>query len=1017
MQNYKKANLIGGWIAFSTAAIVYILTIEPTTSFWDCGEFITSAWKLQVGHPPGAPFFMLLGRFFTLFAGNTSNVAMSINIMSALASAFTILFLFWSITNLAARIVIKDNSWSISDIIIITGAGFTGALAYAFSDTFWYSAVEAEVYALSSLFTAAVFWAILRWESVAGQPWSNRWLVLIAYLMGLSIGVHLLNLLAIPAIVFIFYFKNYEVTVKGFITAAIVSLGILATMMYGIIQGFVVLASWFELFFVNSLGLPFKSGVIFYLLLVAGLLVSGLIITRKRNNPVFHTIILCFTVIMIGYASFSLIVIRSNANPPMDQNSPDNIFSLLSYLNREQYGDRPLLYGQYYNAPATGEVEGRPSYIQKEGKYVAARQSFQYRHDRRFKTLFPRMYASDPLYVEAYKEWGKVSGRNIRITNPEGETETLLKPTFTENLRFFFNYQLGHMYGRYFMWNFAGRQNDIQSHGHILEGNWISGINYFDSMRLGPQYELPDHLENNKARNKYYLLPLIIGLVGLLYQYQKSKKDSWVVFLLFFFTGIAIAIYLNQTPFQPRERDYAYAGSFYAFSIWIGIGVLAVYDNIRKYLKGTAGAVVASVITLLFVPGLMAVQNLDDHDRSGRYTARDFAWNYLNSCAPNAILFTYGDNDTFPLWFLQEVEGIRTDVRVVNLSYLSADWYIGQMKSKVYDSEPLPLTMEKDQYVQGTRDIIYLLDRTDRTMDLRAAIDFVLSDDNRTKVQVTTGELVDYIPGRRFSLPADSLQIIKTGTLTPEMNTLALREIEWEINRNYITKTGLAVLDILAANNWERPVYFAITVPSSEYLGLDDYFQNEGMAYRLVPIRKTSKDIFTGRVDNDIMYRNMMEKFKWGNINDPGVYLDETNLRMVSNMRSSFARLSGNLLDEGKRDSAALVLDRAMELMPHETVPYNYFIVPIIANYYLAGENAKATALAKEKAVLLKKELNYYAALDMNKRDYVEFEMQRALSIFHELVKAVSGNNDELEMELNSDLGSYYQFLMEEGFD
>jgi hypothetical protein len=1017
MQNYKKANLIGGWIAFSAAAIVYILTIEPTTSFWDCGEFITSAWKLQVGHPPGAPFFMLLGRFFTIFAGDVSGVAVSINIMSALASAFTILFLFWSITHLAARIVVRDNTYSLSDIIIITGAGFTGALAYAFSDTFWFSAVEAEVYALSSLFTAVVFWAILKWESVAGQPFSNRWLVLIAYLMGLSIGVHLLNLLAIPAIVFIFYFKNYKVTSKGFIAAALLSVGILIVMMYGIIQGFVVLASWFELFFVNTLGMPFKSGVVFYLLLVTGLLVFGLVYTRKRNKPVFHTIILCITVIMIGYSSFSLIVIRSNANPPMDQNSPDNIFSLLYYLNREQYGDRPLLYGQYYNAPVNEETGSRPAYIQKDGKYVAARQSFKYTYDSRFKTIFPRMYASGPDYIEAYKEWGKIRGRNIRITNAEGEPETLIKPTFTENLRFFFNYQLGHMYGRYFMWNFAGRQNDIQGHGRILEGNWISGINSFDSMRLGPQYGLPDHLENNKARNKYYLLPLIVGLVGLLYQYQKSKKDSWVVFLLFFFTGIAIVIYLNQTPFQPRERDYAFAGSFYAFSIWIGLGVLAVYDNIRKYLKGITGAIFTVVLTLLFVPGLMALQNWDDHDRSERYTARDFAWNYLNSCAPNAILFTYGDNDTFPLWFLQEVEGVRTDVRVVNLSYLSADWYIGQMKRKVYESEPLPLTMEKDQYVQGTRDIIYIVDRSDRTLDLRAAVDFVLSDDIRTKVQVTSGEHVDYLPGRRFSLPADSLQILNTGTLAPGMARLALREIEWEINRNYLTKSGLAVLDILAANNWERPVYFAITVPSSEYLGLDDYFQNEGMAYRLVPIRKTRQDGFTGHIDTDIMYRNMMEIFKWGNINDPGVYLDETNLRMVSNMRSSFARLSGSLLDEGKRESAILVLDKAMELMPHESVPYNYFIVPIVTSYYLAGEKAKATALAKEKAGLLKKELNYYVALDSNKRDYVEFEMQRALRVFHELIKAVSGNDDELEMELNSELSSYYHFLMEEGYE
>jgi hypothetical protein len=1013
MQYYKKANLICGWIAFMVAATAYSLTVEPTTSFWDCGEFITSSWKLQIGHPPGAPFFMLLGRFFSLFAGDTANVALSINLMSALASALTVMFLFWSITHLARKIVIKDNNCSTSDIIIIIGAGFTGSLAYAFSDTFWFSAVEAEVYALSSLFTAVVFWAILKWENVAYQPYANRWLVLIAYLMGLSIGVHLLNLLAIPAIVFIFYFRNYQVTPRGFIYASLISVAILIALMYGIIQGLVILSTYFELFFVNRLGLPFKSGVVVYLLIISALLVSGLIYTYRFRKPLLHTAILFITVILIGYSSFSLIVIRSNANPPMDQNSPDNVFSLLYYLNREQYGDRPLLYGQYYNAPVSGEKEGRPAYIQKDGKYVASRKSFKYLYDSRFNTIFPRMYSTGPGYAEAYREWGKVKGRPVRVTSQAGEAETLLKPTFWENLRFFFNYQLGHMYGRYFMWNFAGRQNDIQGHGRLLEGNWISGIHFLDAMRLGPQYGLPYHLENNKARNKYYLLPLLLGMAGLLYHYQRMKKDTWVVFLLFFFTGIAIVIYLNQTPYQPRERDYAFAGSFYAFSIWIGLGVLAVYDNLRKYIGGTRGALAASVITL-FVPGLMAVQNWDDHDRSGRYTARDLAWNYLQSCAPNAILFTYGDNDTFPLWYAQEVEGVRTDVRVVNLSYLSADWYIDQMKRKVYESGPLPISMTREQYVQGTRDVVYLFDDTERHFDLRSAIDFVLSDDPRTKIQATADESVDFIPGKRYSLPADPLQVLKTGTLTPEKAQLAVPVIEWEIKRNYLTKSGLAVLDLLAGNNWERPVYFAITVPSEEFLGLDDYLQNEGFAFRLVPVKKIVRDGFTGHIDTEIMYRNMMEVFRWGNMNDPGVYLDETNLMMISNTRSNFSRLARSLLDEGKSDSAVLVLDRAMELMPNETVPYNYFIIPLIQNYYVAGENEKASAVAEEKAALLKRELNYYITLGSPMRKLVETEMHRALSIYQQLLKAVTGHDPELEHELNTDLNSYYHFLSED---
>lgn len=1013
MQKFNQVNLVSGWLVFISAAIVYILTIEPTTSFWDCGEFITSAYKLQVGHPPGAPFYMLLGRFFTLFAGDPSNVAMSVNILSALASAFTILFLFWSITHLAKKIVIKEQEYSTNNIIIITGAGFTGALAYTFSDTFWFSAVEAEVYALSSLFTAVVFWAILKWENASGKPFANRWLILITYLMGLSIGVHLLNLLAIPAIVFVFYFKNYQLTVKGFLKATALSVVLLITLMYGIIQGLIILISHFELFFVNNVGLPFKSGVIIILIIICTLLIYGLMVTRKNHKPLLHNIILGITVILIGYSSFSLIVIRSLGNPPMDQNSPDNVFSLLYYLNREQYGNRPLFYGQYYNAPITGNKEVSHSYIQRNGKYVSARQSFEYFYKNKFKTIFPRMYSSDPDHVEAYKEWGKIIGTEIWYTNTEGEFDRLIKPTFAENLRFFFSYQLGHMYGRYFMWNFSGRQNDIQGHGRLLEGNWISGLHFLDEIRLGPQYGLPEHLENNKARNKYYMLPLLLGLIGFLYHIKNSKRDAWVVFLLFFFTGIAIVIYLNQTPYQPRERDYAFAGSFYAFSIWIGLGVLAVYENLKKYFRGSGGALLASLIPLIAVPGNMAVQNWDDHDRSNRYTARDFAWNYLNSCAPNAILFTYGDNDTFPLWYAQEVEGIRTDVRVVNLSYLNADWYIEQMKRKVYKSEPLPLSMTHDQFIQGTRDIIYLLDRMETPADLREAVDFALSDDILKRIQVAPDEYVDYIYSKRFSLPVDSLQIIKTGTIKPDKAHLIEPFIQWEVPRNYLTKSGLAILDILAGNNWERPIYFAVTVPATEFLGLQNYFQLEGMAYRLVPLLKQEIDGSTGHISNDIMYRNITEIFKWGNINDPSVYLDETNLRMAANLRSNFASLAGSLLDEGKRDSAIVILDMTMEILPNESVPYNYFIIPIIENYYLAGETIKASAIARVKSDMLKTELNYYISLDRRLKEYVEFEMHRALSFYQALLRAVSDNDVKLEQEINSNLNSYFRLIKE----
>ena len=1011
MVKYNLANLAGGWTAFFVAAAVYISTVEPTTSFWDCGEFITSAYKLQIGHPPGAPFFMLIGRLFTLFAGNPANVAISINIMSALASAFTIMFLFLTITHLAKKIVITPGKYTTAGIITVMGAGFTGAMAYTFSDTFWFSAVEAEVYALSSLFTAVVFWAILKWEESAGEKYANRWLILIAYLMGLSIGVHLLNLLAIPAIVFVFYFKNYAPTLKSFLYAAAISVLLLGTVMYGIIQGFVVLASYFELFFVNSMGLPFKSGVIVYLALTGFLLVTGLAYTRRKQMPLQHTILLGITVILIGYSSFSLIIIRSLADPPMNQNNPSNLFSLQSYLNREQYGDRPLFHGPWYNAPVTGDRELRPAYIQQNEKYIPAKQSFDYLYDSRFKTLFPRMYSSGSDHIEAYKEWGRVEGKEVMVTNTEGKTEIIVKPTFRENLRFFFRYQLGHMYGRYFMWNFAGRQNDLQGHGRILEGNWLSGIHFLDEMRLGPRYGMPGHLEKNKARNKYYMLPLLLGILGLLTQINKDKKGAWVIFLLFFFTGIAIVLYLNQTPYQPRERDYAYAGSFYAFSVWIGLGVLAVYDNLKKYAGGTTGAVLSSLIPLLAVPGVMAVQNWDDHDRSGRYIAADMGRNYLQSCAPGAILFTYGDNDTFPLWYAQEVEGVRTDVRVVNLSYLSADWYIDQMKKKAYESEPLPLSMSHDKYVQGTRDIIYLVDRMQTPADLKAVIDFVLDDDIRTRIQVSAAEYVDYIPSKRFTMAVDPSQVIRTGTVRPEFAHLIEPVIEWEINRNYITKSGLAIFDILAGNNWERPIYFAVTVPSTEYLGLQDYFQLEGLAYRLVPIKKDDDAPFTGRVNTDIMYSNLTEKFRWGNINDPEVYLDETTLRLASGLRINFARLAGSLIEEGQKSRAVEVLDKAMEIMPHETVPYNYFIIPLIENYYLAGEAEKASAIARQKTELLVTGLNYYLSFKRSLAEYVEFERNRALSLLNELLKVVTGNDPELETEINGYLESYYRFL------
>ncbi len=727
MKTYQRFNLITGWVIFVISALVYLLTIEPTASFWDCGEFIATAFKQEVGHPPGAPLFMILGRIFTLFAGgNLQHVAVTVNILSALFSAFTILFLFWSITHLARKIVITDDDYSLSKILSIIGAGIVGSLAYTFSDTFWFSAVEAEVYGTSSFFTAIVFWAILKWENVADEEHGNRWLILIAYLIGLSIGVHLLNLLAIPAMVFVYYFRKYKPSTWGVIASLIISIAILAITIYGIIPGIFAIGARFDYLFVNGFGLPFHTGLLFYAVLLFGLVIFLIYLSHKKKQVLWNTILISFAVIAIGYSSYTIILLRSNANPPLDESDPQSAFSLLKYLNREQYGQNPLIYGNYFNTPAIEIIEGKPSYIQEKGKYLKIKQR-QYKYDPNFKGFFPRMWSDDPDHIEQYLYWGgmneadlyspRLDDKGQPIKGRDGSIQfdrdkPISIPTFGQNIRFFLSYQVGYMYLRYFMWNFVGRQNDMQGRGEVTKGNWISGIPFIDEARLGPMDNLPDTMKNNRAMNVYFFLPLILGLIGLYFHYNKNNKDFWIVTLLFVFTGLAIVVYLNQYPNQPRERDYAYAGSFYAFAIWIGLGVLGIINFISKGYKSIIVVIAVIIFTSILVPGLMASQNWDDHDRSGRYTARDFAFNYLNSCEKNAILFTNGDNDTFPLWYVQEVEGVRTDVRVVNLSYLTADWYITQMKMKAYDSDPVPFKLEEPQYRQGTRDYAVFADNT-----------------------------------------------------------------------------------------------------------------------------------------------------------------------------------------------------------------------------------------------------------------------------------------------------------------
>lgn len=1015
MKNFKKLNNIVGWLTFAVAAITYLLTIEPTASFWDCPEFITTSYRLEVGHPPGAPFFMILGRFFTILGGSAANAAVMINAMSALASAFTILFLFWTITHLSKKLIKpQGEAYTQGQLIAILGSGVVGALAYTFSDTFWFSAVEGEVYASSSLFTALVFWAILKWENEADEPQANRWIILIAYLMGLSIGVHLLNLLAIPAIVFVYYFRKYPLTRNGVLISLAASLLILGVVMYGIIPGVITVASWFELMFVNGVGLPYNTGAVIYAFLLIAGLVYGILYTIRKKKVLWNTILLGVTVILIGYSSFAMIVIRSSANPPMDQNSPDNVFSLLSYLNREQYGDRPLLYGQYYNTPLDKYVDDKPYYIQKNGKYVVADMRQKPVFDSNLSTIFPRMYSRENDHVEAYKNWANIKGRRVSVTDEDGQAKTIDLPTFGENLTFFLNYQVGHMYFRYFMWNFSGRQSDIQSHGEITNGNWITGINFIDSIRLGDQKNLPAEFKNNKGKNAYYMLPFILGILGIVFMYNRGiegKKDLWTVFLLFIMTGLAIVIYLNQTPLQPRERDYAYAGSFYAFTIWIGIGVLGIYELLKKYISDTTSAGVAGGLALLLVPMLMAAENWDDHDRSNRYTCRDFGANYLKSCVPNAVIFTNGDNDTFPLWYNQDVEGVRKDVRVCNLSYFQTDWYIDQMKSKAWESEPLPISFTHDLYVQGKRDVIYLMEdpRLKGSVELKKALEFVKDEDPRTKLE--QADNAAYIPSKQLYMVVDKEAVIRNKAVNPQDYDKIVDTLKIDLsNKHYITKDELMVLDMIANNNWERPLYFAITVGRDKYINLQDYFQLEGLAYRLVPIKTESSDggLNVGRVDSKAMYEQVMNNFKWGNMNSPKVYIDENNARMMMNIRNTFNRLAESLVAEGQTDKAVQVLDRGIELIPHKIVPYNYFSIMMAETYFNAGKSEKGKEIINTIMTDYEEQLEYFFKLNKPMRASVDEDIQRILYFMREMgAVCARGKQADLGKEVTTAFNNY----------
>ena len=1051
MKQYKLVNNVLGWLTFFVAAFVYCSTIEPTASFWDCPEFITTGYKLEVGHPPGAPFFMLTANLFSQFASDPSQVARMVNTMSALLSATTILFLFWSITHLARKLILKDwSELTLGKLIAIEASGLVGALIYTFSDTFWFSAVEGEVYAYSSAFTAIVFWLILKWEDHADEPHSDRWLVLIAYMTGLSIGVHLLNLLCLPAIVLVYCYRRFpNIELKGSLIALVGSFILVAAVLYGVVPGIITVAGWFELLFVNTLGCPFNTGEIIYIVLLVAIVIWAIYESYvdksfKRQNVSFvlavgmlgipfrgmtwsaailglvilaaiyfglnyrkkigkdlvpvvtsrfkNTALLCMLMLMIGYSSYAVIVIRSAANPPMDQNSPEDVFTLGSYLSRDQYGDSPLLYGQAYTSQVAYDVDGNmcvPKH--KEGAAIWQRKEkaskdekdsyFVVSHKDKIiyaqNMLFPRMHSS--AHAGAYENWmGGVEGTQVPYDRC-GEPVMVKMPTQMENIRFFLSYQCNFMYWRYFMWNFAGRQNDIQGNGEPEHGNWITGISFIDDWMLGDQSKMPAELKANKGHNVFYCLPLLLGLIGLFWQAwrgQRGIRQFWVVFFLFFMTGLAIVLYLNQTPQQPRERDYAYAGSFYAYAIWCGLGVLAIYDMLKKKIKGNDVAVAGVVgVACLLVPIQMASQTWDDHDRSGRYTCRDFGQNYLMTLQDkgNPIIFTNGDNDTFPLWYNQETEGVRTDARVCNLSYLQTDWYIDQMKRPAYDSPSVPITWPRIDFCSGTNDYIevkpgmkqQLLEfYRDYPQEARAAFgDDPFELKNILKYWVRSKDSDTHI------IPTDTLYItidkeaVRRSGMMMASDTIPDRMVISLAGKRAIYKNDLMMLEILAQCNWERPLYVATTVGSDNYMNLGDNFVQEGLAYRITPFN--TKAPGAKNFDTEKTYNNVMNRFKWGGLNKPGLYIDETVMRMCYTHRHLFATLAMQLIAEGQNAKAEKVLRKSEKVLPEYNVPYTFMsgASDLARAYALIGKKADAARILNKVWADAKSYADYYLQL------------------------------------------------------
>jgi hypothetical protein len=1006
--NYRLINNVTGWLVFLIATIVYVLTLEPTGSFWDCGEFVSTATNLMIPHPPGAPFFLLIGRLFALFASGPETIAYWVNMSSALSSSLTVMFLFWSIT-LLSRKMVKDetgNGYNLGQIITIMGAGIVGSLAFAFTDSFWFSSEEAEVYAMSSFFTAFVFWAILKWESVADEAGSDRWIILIAYMVGLSIGVHLLNLVALPALGFVYYFKRYTPTLKGSLITLLVSAVLIVLVMNGIITGLPSIASSIEVVFVNNLGMGFGSGIIFFSLIIIGLLSFGIYYSIKKNMALLNTALLSVVFILIGYSSYAIIVIRSQYEPTIDMNNPENIMSFVSYLKREQYGDRPLLYGPVYTAgyPTSSEKQN-PIYRKGKEKYEIYDYKMKYIYNKRHEMLFPRMYSTQPSHVEAYKE----------IMNIKGES----RPSFFKNVAYLFKWQMGHFYFRYFFWNFVSRAGSDYGSGAIPISEWgldkapstltkvkdqTGGLAYSADM----SNSIPETLERDKARNNYFAIPLILGLIGLFYHLSKDKYNAVINIMFFFFTGLALIIYLNQPPIEPRERDYTHVGSFYAFSIWIGIAVLAFADWLKKIVQGPVPAVLATLIGLV-VPGILLAENWDDHDRSKRYHSVDSAKNLLNSCAPNAVLFTGGDNDTYPLWYAQEVEGIRTDVRVCNLSLLNTDWYINQMRRKAYKSDSLPITIKEENYLSGTNDIIYYYNAQNKEQKQALNLRKYLNALNNRSASVTQmsngGDAVSIYPSKLMMLPIDRQAVLSKGIIAENIAPYVKDTLLWNIPGSHFDKKTMIILDIIANNNWERPIYFSTTLSNEDYLNLREYLQLEGLAYRLLPAKVPGAKY--GWINSDLMYKNMMG-FQFRNLNDSTIYYDENFLRFPANARNQYHALASQLLLEGKNDKAKEVVNHCLKMMPDAAVPYDYYMPPFISLLYKLGESAKADEIANTMVRRAVQNLEYLKVKGegSNSRDY-----QMSLAYLDQVVNAYRevGKNDEANLVYQT-LMKYYNF-------